>query len=91
MDRFIGLHFFNPVPVMKLLEVIRTNETSEATYTTSMEFGKKLGKTCVTCKDTPGFLVNRLLVPYTSEALRMLEVIAILDKHKLHFPKYDLF
>ncbi|KAL7052623.1 hypothetical protein ACKWTF_004942 [Chironomus riparius] len=73
LDRFCGLHFFNPVPVMKLLEVVRTPETSNATYTTAMDFGKKLGKTCITCKDTPGFVVNRLLVPYMAEAVRMLE------------------
>lgn len=73
LDRFCGLHFFNPVAMMELLEVIRTPETSEATYQAIMEFGKKLGKTCVTCKDTPGFIVNRLLSPYLSEAIRMLE------------------
>lgn len=74
LDRFCGLHFFNPVPVMKLLEIVRTSETSEATYAVAMEFGKNLGKTCITCKDTPGFVVNRLLVPYMAEAVRMLEV-----------------
>lgn len=73
MKRFGGLHFFNPVPVMKLLEVIRTNETSEDTYNKMMEWGKAMGKTCITCKDTPGFVVNRLLVPYMSEAVKMLE------------------
>uniref|UniRef100_A0A6M2DCF3 3-hydroxyacyl-CoA dehydrogenase n=1 Tax=Xenopsylla cheopis TaxID=163159 RepID=A0A6M2DCF3_XENCH len=72
-DKFGGLHFFNPVPVMKLLEVIRTNETSEDTYNKMMEWGKAMGKTCITCKDTPGFVVNRLLVPYMSEAVKMLE------------------
>lgn len=72
-DRFGGLHFFNPVPVMKLLEVIRTPETSEETYQTMMEWGKSVGKTCITCKDTPGFVVNRLLVPNLAEAVRMLE------------------
>ncbi|XP_054710675.1 hydroxyacyl-coenzyme A dehydrogenase, mitochondrial-like [Uloborus diversus] len=72
-DRFGGLHFFNPVPVMKLLEVIRTNETSEDTYNKMMDFGNQLGKTTITCKDTPGFVVNRLLVPYMGEAVRMLE------------------
>lgn len=59
---------------MKLLEVIRTEETSQATYDTVMEFGKKVGKTCVTCRDTPGFIVNRLLGPYITEAIKMLEV-----------------
>lgn len=72
-DRFGGLHFFNPVPVMKLLEVIRIPETSEETYNAMMAWGKAVGKTCVTCKDTPGFIVNRLLVPYIAEAIRMYE------------------
>ncbi|CRL08611.1 CLUMA_CG021289, isoform A [Clunio marinus] len=73
LDRFLGLHFFNPVPMMKLLEVIRIPETSDETYETCMKFGTKLGKTCVTCKDTLGFIVNRLLGAYTTEAVRMLE------------------
>jgi 3-hydroxyacyl-CoA dehydrogenase len=73
LDRFCGLHFFNPVAVMKLLEVICIPETSEATYRTVMDFGSRLGKTCVTCKDTPGFIVNRLLLPYMAESIRMLE------------------
>lgn len=72
-DRFGGLHFFSPVPVMKLLEVIRIPEQSEETYQALMAFGKKIGKTCITCKDTPGFVVNRLLLPYQTEAIRMLE------------------
>lgn len=72
-DRFGGLHFFNPVPVMKLLEVVRTPETSEETYQAMMAWGKAIGKTCITCKDTPGFVVNRLLVPYIAEAIRMME------------------
>lgn len=72
-DRFGGLHFFNPVPVMKLLEVIRTAETSEETYKKMMDFGQGMGKVCITCKDTPGFVVNRLLVPYLAEAVRLME------------------
>lgn len=72
-DRFGGMHFFNPVPVMKLLEVIKTAETSEQTYNALMACGKALGKVCITCKDTPGFVVNRLLVPYLSEAMQLLE------------------
>jgi 3-hydroxyacyl-CoA dehydrogenase len=72
-DRFGGLHFFNPVPVMKLLEVVRIPETSDETYEAFMAWGKVVGKTCVTCKDTPGFIVNRLLVPYVAEAIRMME------------------
>lgn len=73
LDRFGGLHFFGPVPVMKLLEVVRIPETSEDTYKSMMEFGKAVGKSCITCKDTPGFIVNRLLVPYVNEAISMLE------------------
>ncbi|CAG0901210.1 unnamed protein product [Darwinula stevensoni] len=72
-DRFGGLHFFNPVPMMKLLEVIRIPETSDETYKKLLEFGKAMGKHTVECKDTPGFIVNRLLVPYMMEATRMLE------------------
>lgn len=72
-DRFGGLHFFNPVPVMKLLEVVRTVDTSEETYKAMMEWGKNIGKVCITAKDTPGFVVNRLLVPYMAEAIRMYE------------------
>ncbi|KAG1695318.1 Hydroxyacyl-coenzyme A dehydrogenase, mitochondrial [Nymphon striatum] len=72
-DRFGGLHFFNPVPMMKLLEVIRCPETSDETFKAMMDFGKALKKVTVSCKDTPGFVVNRLLVPYMGEACRMLE------------------
>lgn len=72
-DKFVGLHFFNPVPMMKLLEVIRTNDTSDATYNAVTEWGKSIGKTTIVCKDTPGFVVNRLLVPLLAEAIRMYE------------------
>lgn len=70
---FGGLHFFNPVPMMKLLEVVRHSETSDETFKTLNDYGKAIGKTTVACKDTPGFIVNRLLVPYLFEALRMAE------------------
>lgn len=73
LDRFGGLHFFNPVPVMKLVEVVKISETSEETFTSLTNFSKALGKHPVSCKDTPGFIVNRLLVPYMLEAVRMLE------------------
>ncbi|XP_022170884.1 hydroxyacyl-coenzyme A dehydrogenase, mitochondrial-like [Myzus persicae] len=72
-DKFAGLHFFNPVPVMKLLEVVRTPETSDETYEKLMAWAKAIGKTAITCKDTPGFVVNRLLVPLIAEAIRMME------------------
>lgn len=71
--RFIGLHFFNPVPLMKLVEVVRTILTDEAVYTEAVEFGQKLGKTPVRADDRSGFIVNRLLVPYLLDAIRALE------------------
>uniref|UniRef100_A0A915PLF4 3-hydroxyacyl-CoA dehydrogenase n=1 Tax=Setaria digitata TaxID=48799 RepID=A0A915PLF4_9BILA len=72
-SRFGGLHFFNPVPVMKLCEVIRLAETSDDTFDALQAFGKAVGKTTVACKDVPGFIVNRLLIPYLMEAIRMVE------------------
>ncbi|CAK6432910.1 unnamed protein product [Pipistrellus nathusii] len=72
-DRFAGLHFFNPVPMMKLVEVIKTPMTSQKTFESLLDFSKALGKHPVTCKDTPGFIVNRLLVPYLMEAVRLYE------------------
>ena len=72
-ERFGGLHFFNPVPVMKLLEVVRFDHTSDDTFNRLLEYGKSVGKVTVACKDTPGFIVNRLLVPYSFEAFRMAE------------------
>ena len=72
-DRFAGLHFFNPVPVMKLVEIVRAITTSDATVETLRAFVARLGKTGVVCKDTPGFIVNRLLVPYMLAAIRALE------------------
>jgi len=72
-DRFCGLHFFNPVPLMKLVEVVRSIDTSEETYQTAKTFAESVGKTVVTAKDTPGFVVNLLLVPYLLDAVRALE------------------
>jgi len=73
LDRFGGLHFFNPVPVMKLLEVVRIPETSDETFNAMLAWGKAMKKQTVDCKDTPGFIVNRLLVPYLMEAVRLVE------------------
>ena len=72
-DRFIGMHFFNPVPLMKLVEVVRTIATDETVYNTAYEFCKKLGKVPVRCGDKTGFIVNRLLVPYMLDAIRAYE------------------
>ena len=72
-ERFVGLHFFNPVPVMKLVEVVRTIATDPAVYDEMVEFGKKLGKVPVRARDSSGFIVNRLLVPYLLDAVRALE------------------
>lgn len=72
-DRFVGLHFFNPVPVMKLVEVIRTIATDAHVYEQAVAFGAMLGKTPVRTGDRTGFIVNRLLVPYLLDAVRALE------------------
>jgi 3-hydroxybutyryl-CoA dehydrogenase len=72
-QRFVGLHFFNPVPVMKLVEVVRTIATDSAVYEEMVAFGTKLGKTAVRANDSTGFIVNRLLVPYLLDAIRALE------------------
>ncbi|OLB38248.1 MAG: 3-hydroxybutyryl-CoA dehydrogenase [Acidobacteria bacterium 13_2_20CM_57_17] len=72
-ERFVGLHFFNPVPVMKLVEVVRTIATDPAVYEEMVAFGVKLGKTAVRANDSTGFIVNRLLVPYLLDAIRALE------------------
>ena len=72
-DRVCGLHFFNPVPVMKLVEVVRTISTSDATMAEAHAFAQAVGKVAITAKDTPGFVVNLLLVPYLLDAIRTLE------------------
>ena len=72
-DRFAGLHFFNPAPVMPLVEIVQAITTSDETVATLRGFVTSLGKTGVVCKDTPGFIVNRLMVPYLLGAIRALE------------------
>jgi 3-hydroxybutyryl-CoA dehydrogenase len=72
-DRFVGLHFFNPVPIMKLVEVVRTVTTSPATFARAMAFAGSLGKEPIAAKDNSGFIVNLLLVPYLLDAIRALE------------------
>ena len=71
-ERFIGMHFFNPVPMMKLVELIRGMATTDATYQTAREVALKLGKTVASAQDAPGFIVNRILVPMLNEAIFVL-------------------
>ena len=72
-DKVLGLHFMNPAPVMRLLEIVKTIITSDETLGIGKSFGNSLGKTIVVAKDTPGFIVNRLLISYLLNAIRMLE------------------
>lgn len=72
-DKFGGLHFFNPVAVMKLVEVVRGKDTTESTVRWLVEFAKSVGKVPITCTDTPGFVVNRLLIPYMHDAMKIYE------------------
>jgi 3-hydroxybutyryl-CoA dehydrogenase len=79
-ERVVGFHFFNPVHLMKLIEIVQGAQTSEETMQHMVEFGEKLGKTCVRTRDTPGFIVNRVARPFYGEALRILgEGIASLE------------
>jgi len=72
-ERYGGLHFFNPVPLMRLVEIIKNVTTSQQTVDALKEFVKDIQKVSVLCKDTPGFIVNRLLIPYSGEAVKMVE------------------
>ena len=72
-DKVVGMHFFNPVPVMALLELVRGILTSDETLATAREIGERMGKTPVVAKDSPGFIVNRLLIPFLLDAIRMYE------------------
>jgi 3-hydroxybutyryl-CoA dehydrogenase len=72
-DKVLGMHFFNPVPVMPLLEMVKTFLVSEETFATARAFGERLGKTVIVARDNPGFIVNLLLVPYLLDCIRALE------------------
>ncbi len=72
-DRFLGMHFFNPVPIMKLVEVVRTDETADEPYEAALDLVKRIDKVGVACIDTTGFVVNRLLVPYLLDSIRAFE------------------
>jgi len=72
-ENFVGIHFFNPVQLMKLVEIIHTKHTQPEVLTSVLNFGKSIGKTTVSCSDTPGFIVNRLLVPFLTQAMAMVD------------------
>ena len=72
-DQVLGAHFFNPAPVMQLLELVKSIATSEQTLETARKFGESLGKTVIVAKDSPGFIINHLLLPFLLEAVRMVE------------------
>ena len=72
-DRVVGIHFMNPVPAMKLVEIVQGMETSNNTLTLALDLAKRMGKTPVVCKDVPGFIVNRILIPMVNEAIFALE------------------
>jgi len=72
-ERVVGMHFFNPAPLLPLVEVVRTELTAETAYETAYEFGARLGKTPIRCNDTPGFVVNRVLIPLLNDCVRVLD------------------
>ena len=72
-ERVVGMHFFNPAPLLPLVEVIRTELTADAAYETAYAFGERLGKTPIRCNDTPGFVVNRVLIPLLNDCVRVLD------------------
>lgn len=72
-ERVVGMHFMNPVPVMKLVELIRARQTDDATYAATKSLAERMGKTVITSKDMPGFIVNRILIPFINEACFVLQ------------------
>jgi 3-hydroxybutyryl-CoA dehydrogenase len=72
-ERMVGMHFFNPAPLMPLVEIVRAERTSESVWDAAFELGAKLGKTPIRCSDTPGFVVNRVLIPLLNDCVRVLE------------------
>ena len=72
-DRVVGLHFFNPAPVLKLVEVVRTAHTSDEVFDASYSFAERLGKEPIACSDTPGFVVNRILIPLLNDCVRVID------------------
>ncbi len=72
-ERVVGMHFFNPAPLMPLVEIVRAERTAETVFETAYELGAKLGKTPIRCTDTPGFVVNRVLIPLLNDCVRVLD------------------
>jgi 3-hydroxybutyryl-CoA dehydrogenase len=72
-ERVVGMHFFNPAPLMKLVEIVRAELTSDAAFDAAYAFGEKLGKHPIRCHDTPGFVVNRVLIPLLNDCVRVLD------------------
>ena len=72
-ERVVGMHFFNPAPLMPLVEIVRAQLTGDAAFATALELGRRLGKTPVPCHDTPGFVVNRVLIPLLNDCIRVLD------------------
>ena len=72
-ERAVGMHFFNPAPLMPLVEIVRAERTSDAVFETAFELGSTLGKTPIRCNDTPGFVVNRVLIPLLNDCVRVLD------------------
>jgi 3-hydroxybutyryl-CoA dehydrogenase len=72
-ERAVGMHFFNPAPLMPLVEIVRAERTAEAAFETAFELGSTLGKSPIRCSDTPGFVVNRVLIPLLNDCVRVLD------------------
>src|SRR5690606_8697422 len=89
-ERFCGIHFFNPVRKMKLVEVIRGERTSDQTVATAVAYAKSIGKSPIVVNDGPGFLVNRLLMPYMNEALLLLQEGVELDEIERAAKKFGM-
>ncbi|MEX2211466.1 MAG: 3-hydroxyacyl-CoA dehydrogenase family protein [Gaiellaceae bacterium] len=87
-QRVVGMHFFNPAPLMKLVEIVRTERTDEDVFETAFAFAERLGKEPVRCNDTPGFIVNRILIPLLNDCIRVLDEAGVtvedLDKAMRH-------
>jgi len=76
-ERAVGMHFFNPAPLMPLVEIVRAERTSDAAFEAAYELGKTLGKTPIRCHDTPGFVVNRVLIPLLNDCVRVLDEASV--------------